>query len=287
MTAPAASDSIELKAPAKVNLHLGIYPGRDARGYHRADSIMIGLELADDIRVRRSHEPCVSYEPPLSVPVEKSAVYRAIRAFEEAYEPPTSFSVDIVRNVPGSGGLGSSSTDAAGALRGMAALTGVDLGDARLVGIARSIGADVPFFIEAQPALYVGAGDVRSRVFDPVSMPIVLVKPEAGVSTVEAYAVFDADPTMPAEPVAMIDALRAADIDAVAASLFNNLAPAACAIAPEVGECRAWLAAQSGVLGAQVTGSGSCSFAICESAACAERIAASCPWWACATRTLS
>ena len=28
------SAPIELRAPAKLNLHLGIYPGRDERGYH-------------------------------------------------------------------------------------------------------------------------------------------------------------------------------------------------------------------------------------------------------------
>lgn len=287
MASPAGMDVIDLKAPAKVNLHLGIYPGRDERGYHRADSIMIGLELADDIIVRRAEAACAAYHPPLSVAMEKSAVFRAIRAFENAFVPQCSFCVDITRNVPGSGGLGSSSTDAAGALRGMAALNGIELDDPRLVAIARSIGADVAFFLEARPAFYVGAGDVCSRTFGPVAMPIVLVKPEAGVSTVEAYAVYDADPIEPARPDAMIEALQAADAHAVAKSLYNNLAPAACAIAPEVGECCAWLSKQPGVLGAQVTGSGSCSFAICESDEAACAIAHASPWWARATRTLS
>ena len=42
---------IELLAPAKLNLHLGIYPGRDERGYHRADSVMIGVALADRVSI--------------------------------------------------------------------------------------------------------------------------------------------------------------------------------------------------------------------------------------------
>ena len=42
---------VTLRAPIKVNLHLGIHPGRDGRGYHRADSVMAALDLGDVVRV--------------------------------------------------------------------------------------------------------------------------------------------------------------------------------------------------------------------------------------------
>ena len=131
-----------------------------------------------------------------------------------------------------------------------------------------------------------GVGDVLERTFPHVSMEIALVKPEVGVSTVEAYRAFDEHPVEPADPSDLAAALDAGDIPAIAAHLANNLAPAAIELAPEVGECLAWLRAQDGVLGAQVTGSGSCSFAICATASDAERIAAASPWWARATRTI-
>ena len=283
---PDRANTIELTAPAKVNLHLGIHPGRDERGYHRADSIMIALDLGDDVRVCRSDEPAVSFEPPLSVPIEKSTVYRAVAAFTHDITPETSYSVRVVRKMPGSAGLGSSSADAGTALRGMVQLAGVAADDPRVVAIARSIGADVAFFLDARPALYEGAGDVLVRRLGSVSMPIALVKPETGVSTPAAYAAFDKDPSEPSMPDRMAAALDAGDADAVAGALYNNLAPAACVLAPEVGECLEWLKAQDGVIGAQVTGSGSCSFAICASDEAAQRIAAACPWWACATRTI-
>ena len=79
---------------------------------------------------------------------------------------------------------------------------------------------------------------------------------------------------------------RAHDAAEVPAHIANNLAPAACTIAPEIAGVVSWLRGQDGVLAAQVTGSGACSFALCESREAAERIArdadSKCGWWSCA-----
>ena len=75
----------------------------------------------------------------------------------------------------------------------------------------------------------------------------------------------------------------------IAAGLHNNLAPAACTLCPEAGEVEAWLRERPGVLAAQVTGSGTCSFALCESPEAADDAAAeavSRGWRAWSTKTL-
>lgn len=285
MACPSLPDRIALRAPAKVNLHLGVYPGRDSRGYHRVDSVMIALELADEVSVSRAETAGVSFSLPLGIDIEKTAAYKAIRAFEAAFTPWCSYHADITRRIPSAAGLGSSSTDAAAVLRAMAELDGIPTNDPLLIKIARALGADAAFFLQPNPALFVGSGDIHSRSFPQLRMPIVLVKPEAGVSTAEAYGAFDEDPASPPAPGTMVQALLDSDIPAIAASLYNNLSPAAVRLAPETGECVAWLRGQEGVLGAQVTGSGSCSFAICASDEAAARIASASPWWACATRT--
>lgn len=285
MARPSLKDMLTLRAPAKVNLHLGVYPGRNGRGYHRTDSVMIALELADVISVSRAETASATSFPRLGIDSEKTVVYKAICAFESTFDTGCSYSADITRHIPSAAGLGSSSTDAAGALYAMAKLNDIATDDPRLIKIACSLGADVAFFLQPNPALFVGAGDVFSRSFPRLRMPIVLVKPKAGVSTVEAYNVFDESPTFPPASESMVRALLSSDIPAIAARLYNNLAPAAVKLAPEIGECVAWLREQEGVLAAQVTGSGSCSFALCESDEAAERVASASPWWACATRT--
>ena len=43
--------SLILTAPAKINLYLGVHTERDARGYHRVDSLMAAVGLADTVTV--------------------------------------------------------------------------------------------------------------------------------------------------------------------------------------------------------------------------------------------
>ena len=109
-------------------------------------------------------------------------------------------------------------------------------------------------------------------------------------STREVYDEYDRIPTAPEDPDALCDALAHGNVPGVAAHLYNNLAPAALRLKPEMGEPLTWLSHQSGVVSSQITGSGSCSFAICDSAAAAERIVRAAEnehgWWAKAVFTV-
>lgn len=263
-----------VETPCKVNLHLGVHAQRDERGYHRVDSLMAPVALYDTVVVEDAPEPAVSFSPALSVPVERSGVWRAVARLADALGERPCVRVAVTRRVPGSAGLGSSSTDAGAVLRALALRWGVDPLDERVCAVARSIGADVPFFLSPRAALYAGAGDVLERALPCPEAPAVLVMPRAeGGSTPEAYAEFDRSPVAPRDPARIVAALLAGDVREVAACLSNNLAPAARALCPEAGEVEAWLRGRPGVLAAQVTGSGTCSFALCESVSAADAAA--------------
>ena len=112
------------------------------------------------------------------------------------------------------------------------------------------------------------------RTFPEFSMPVALVMPAVdGVSTKEAYDEFDRAGEDPASYEVVCEALAAGDVAAMAANLFNNLAPAACRLCGDIWAVSEWLAGQEGVIASMVTGSGACSFAICESGDAAKRIA--------------
>lgn len=284
-------EAIRLLAPAKLNLHLGIHPGRDERGYHRADSIMIGVRLCDEVSIRPSASLALTTSVDCGIAPEKNTAFRAARALCQAFGYDEGYAIHIDKHIPSQAGLGGASSDAAAVLLGLCRLWGVDPLDERVVGVARSIGADVPFFLTMAPAFLTGAGDVLQETFPSLEgVPVALVRPDEGVSTVEAYREFDASPTEPHDPEAMCAALRASDAAGVAARLYNNLEPAANRLVPVTAEVRAWLAAQPGVVAAQLTGSGSCVFALCESDAAAARIAQDAQearkWWSCATITV-
>lgn len=272
--AEVAPGATVVRTPCKVNLHLGIHHEVDARGYHRVDSVMVPVALFDEVVVEDAPELSVSFAPALEVPPEKTGVWRAATLLAEALGREPSVCVSVTARIPERAGLGGSSADAGATLRALAARWGVRALDERVVSVARRIGADVPFFLRPTAALCVGAGDVRERELRPLEAPVALVMPAAGgVSTVDAYVEFDRAGEPPASFEPLLAALGAGDAREVAALLANNLAAAARTLCPEVAEVEAWLRARPGVLGAQVTGSGSCSFAICESDAQARAIA--------------
>ncbi|WP_130811260.1 4-(cytidine 5'-diphospho)-2-C-methyl-D-erythritol kinase [Olsenella sp. Marseille-P4559] len=281
-----------VRVPCKVNLHLGVHAEKDARGYHRVDSVMVPVGLRNTIVIESAPETSISFDPALDDPVRRNATQRAVELLSRELGARERVAIRIERRIPSGGGLGSSSADAGSVLRALAARWDVGPLDQCVVGVARRVGADVAFFLHPVPSLLRGAGDTLEKTFpDFVGVPLVLVMPEGcASSTREVYEEFDCMPEMPESPNALCDALAASDVLGVAENLYNNLAPAALRLKPAMEEPAAWLARQPGVVASQITGSGSCSFAICESADAAVRIAHAAKnergWWAKAVFTV-
>ena len=271
---------LELEAPAKLNLHLGIYDQLDVRRYHRADSLMVALDLCDTVLVEESAGdlPALVCEPPVEVCAKKNTAYRAAVALAERVGRTPAVSIRLAKRIPAQSGMGGSSSDAAAVLKGLCELWGLEVDDERVMDAARSVGADVPFFLDPVPTLLVGAGDVVAQKFPLPAEPIsvVLVRPEGpGVSTPAAYAAFDEEHEEPADAGELCAELRAGGATArrIAPLLANNLDPVACRLLPAVAEVRAWLLARDDVLGGQVTGSGSCVFGLCANDEDSRRVA--------------
>ena len=273
-----------IKIPCKVNLHLGIHAQKDQRGYHKVDSLMVPVALYDTVVVDDAPELTVTHEPQLCVLPERTTTWKAAVLLANKLGVSPDVSIDVQVHIPEKAGLGGSSADAAATLYLLAQRWGIDPLDPLVVEVAKAVGADVAFFLDPRPSLMLGAGDTLVETYtSTVDAPLAIVLPaETGVVTKEAYDQFDASPVVPESYEELSSLLRAADqvvsdnqlIQQVAKLLFNNLAPAAKSLKPQVAEVEEWLKAQPGVLGAQVSGSGSSSFALCESQEAADAIAA-------------
>ena len=283
-----------INIPCKVNLHLGIHTQKDQRGYHKVDSLMVPVALYDTVVVDDAPELTVTHEPQLCVLPERTTTWKAAVLLANKLGVSPDVSIDVQVHIPEKAGLGGSSADAAATLYLLAQRWGIDPLDPLVVEVAKAVGADVAFFLDPRPSLMLGAGDTLVETYtSTVDAPLAIVLPaETGVVTKEAYDQFDASPVAPESYEQLSALLRVAGQDAagmepapdnaaaskqfiqqVAKLLFNNLAPAAKSLKPQVAEVEEWLKAQSGVLGAQVSGSGSSSFALFESRDAADAIA--------------
>lgn len=284
--------SLALSAPAKINLYLGVHTERDARGYHKVDSLMAAVGLADTVTVTPAQALTVQTVPASDFPMQKNTAYRAAVAMADHFGREANVCVTIEKRIPLCAGLGGPSTDAAAVIVALAELWGIDRTDPALDEIARGIGADVPFFLHTSPAFYVGGGDVLATEYPALPVtPVVLVKPrEARVSTIEAYRRFDEAPAPADKPGAIASALRSGDAEAAYALVHNNLGVISAQMEPQIQTVLDWLRSQDGTIATNVCGSGACSFALCDSAATAANLAATAQqngWWAYATELVS
>ena len=279
--------SLTVTAPAKVNLFLGVGPRR-RDGYHSVQTVLHTLALADTVRLTPADALTVACDRDLSIPAEHNLAHRAATAFAAAFGVDVLLDIHITKRIPAGAGLGGGSADAAAVLAGLAHWASLPPDDERLLRVARSLGADVPFFLVGGAALMGGRGDTITRRLKPIAAHVALVKPPAAVSTADAYAAFDGAPLPAGESRPIADALRAQDLRALAQALSNNMTAASATLVPQIAEALSWMGERRGVLGSAMAGSGSAVFALCETADDAERIAheaAERGWWSAATRT--
>lgn len=185
-----AGKMLRLPAPAKINLFLRIL-GRRPDGYHNLDTVMQKLDLCDFVTLSIVDEPGVVLRCPDSdLPEDCSnIVFRAATAFLTACAGAgVGVHITLEKRIPVAAGLGGGSSDAGAVLLGLNRLLKTDLSIDELIGIARPLGADVPFFVTGYGAVRAeGIGDLMTPVPSLTGCTIVLANPGLSVSTRWVY----------------------------------------------------------------------------------------------------
>jgi len=179
------------EAPAKINLYLAI-KGKRPDGFHDLETRMVKITLADRLRLARRDAGITLHCPGSDLPTgEGNLVYRAAKSFFTALGSDGGVDIVLEKRVPVAAGLGGGSSDAAAVLRGLNLLYGLRFSSGELVGLARPLGADVPFFVdECTAAWATGIGDeIKAEAVSPSGW-IVLVNPGFPVSTKWVYENF-------------------------------------------------------------------------------------------------
>ncbi len=259
-----------LMAQAKVNLALRIL-AREESGYHQIETVFQRLALADAVTVRESETRSLDVrwtDPSRAVelgPVEQNLAWRAADTYAAVAGGPRGFAIEIEKAIPVGGGLGGGSADAAAVLRALDALATRPLGHDALIDIAARLGADVAFLASpSELALAWGRGDCMLDLPPLPEAPVLLVVPNFGVNTGQAYrALAEARAAAAAPVAARRRSLRALGTwSEIAADAVNDFEPIVFERHPQLATVRAQLAALPESVFAMMSGSGSTLFAV-------------------------
>lgn len=210
-------------APAKINLTLDIV-GRRKDGYHLLESVMQTVDLCDTVTVAYADDTDIHLTCDGGIPCDTTnTAYRAAALFRQTVGLSCGFVITVEKQIPSQAGLAGGSSDAAAVLIALNALTKADLSIDTLCAIGAQIGADVPFCVRGGTVLCTGIGTDLTPLSPMPSCTVVIVKPEGGVSTPEAYRLLDtADRLEHPNTDAMCEAIKRDDLIGIAQHVGNS-----------------------------------------------------------------
>ncbi|HVM74541.1 MAG TPA: 4-(cytidine 5'-diphospho)-2-C-methyl-D-erythritol kinase [Candidatus Saccharimonadales bacterium] len=269
---------IRIPAFAKVNLRLDVL-GKRPDGYHELRTIFQTVSLHDTLGFRPGRKPGIQLhicgnEQLSTEAVERNLVYRAVEALRGELKIKPGVEILLSKNIPAGRGMGGGSSDAAAALLGYLQFTRKKIESSRLLAIASSLGADVPFFLLGGRALGVGKGDEIYPLPDIPKLSVVVVSPQnIHVPTPDAYRWLHAPELASLTKSAAnrkLSEFCALCWSAQGAALSNDFEPAVFRHHPRLAHIRRALL-QGGASEALLAGSGSAVFGVFPSPAKARR----------------
>jgi len=274
---------VRIPAFAKINLRLDIL-GKRADGFHELRTVFQSISLHDELRLRASRQPGIALsiqgnESLSQEPSRKNLVYRAVEALRSELKTRGGVEVVLKKSIPAGRGLGGGSSDAAAALLGYLRLTKGELPPARLLEIAASLGADVPFFLLGGRALGVNKGDEIYPLGDIPKQHLLVVSPkDIHVPTQDAYRWLKAKPLRLTKSAANPKLFEFCALcwSAQGSGLSNDFERAVFRRHPRLDQIKRQLL-HRGAAEASLAGSGSAVFGVFPSPALARRAAVGFP----------
>lgn len=267
---------VTLYAPAKVNLGLRVL-GKNQSGDHDLETLMVKVSLFDVVHLcpeGKREEIVLSGSSCMVDGIPRDGgnlVSRACTLFRRRFAPVAA-AVYLEKRIPSQAGLGGGSSDAAAAIRGLQLLAGREISADDLAAAAVKLGADIPFFLTQGTAIARGVGEYLEPLFIPETW-MVMLKPPEGMSTKEAYGLWDSNPVSVApDPYRVIDALRGRKWNILSDCLVNDLGEVVLPHRPDMQDGMKALT-DTGCLASTVSGSGSTLLGICSGRSHAASVA--------------
>ena len=184
---------IIVKAAAKVNLLLDL-TAKLENGYHSIYTVMQSVGIFDTVRVKKNDNKGIILtcsKPEIPTDNRNTAWKAAEHFFDYAKISSGGADIHIDKVIPSEAGMAGGSADAAAVIKALNILYETDFSDRDLCAIAEKVGADVPFCLLGGTRLCLNKGEIMAQLPDFPECSMIIIKPDEGVSTKQAYNSFD------------------------------------------------------------------------------------------------
>lgn len=263
-----------LKANCKINIGLDVLRRRDD-GYHDLSTVMFPVEgLYDDVEVVKC-DGCSSFRVEgieVDCDPEQNICMKALRLMQSRYGIGE-VAITLTKRVPFGAGLGGGSADGTAVILALNEIFSLGLDEATLIALAAELGSDTAFFVRNTPQLCEGRGEIMTPIdLNLKGYTLVLIKPDEGVSTREAYA-----GVTPAVPSRSLSERLVAPIEQWQGSVKNDFEPSVFASHPRLAKLKQQLL-DGGATYAAMSGSGSTLFGIFADREAVEKFRSATPY---------
>lgn len=264
---------MKLYPNCKINLGLRVVRKRED-GYHDLETIFVPIYgLHDELEVTIIDE--MSAAKPLNggllftqegitvdCKAEDNLIVQCYRRMQAKYPQIGAVDVRFKKNIPFGAGLGGGSSDAAHMAIALNELFELGLSKAQLAEEVKPLGADCPFFVYNTPCYAEGIGDILTPIeLDLKGTRIVLIKPDEGVSTKEAYSGITKHPEVEGEIRKAVATMRQKCTETDYSVFVNDFEKTVFPKHPIIGEIKKRLL-DAGAFYASMSGSGSTVFGL-------------------------
>ena len=255
--------NLHIRSFAKINISLNITKKRED-GFHELDSVMLPISLHDSLvisKLKNTTDNFVTVDDFSIGAFNYNLATFSIEKLQSIYHFNDKFRILIHKVIPIQAGLGGGSSNAAFTMKVVNSMLKLGASDEDLINIGKTLGCDIPFFVKCVPARVQGVGEIITPINVKNNYYVLIVKPEAGCSTREVYALSDTMDLKTCNIENVIKALDEGDDKLLADNISNALQDPAIKLVPAIQTIINELK-QFGLDIVQVTGSGSAVFAL-------------------------
>jgi 4-diphosphocytidyl-2-C-methyl-D-erythritol kinase len=267
--------SLRLPSFAKINRLLKIL-GKRPDGYHEILTVLQTISLCDELEfeLRNDGKLTLTCDNPQIPTDENNLIIKAALALKEKLQTPLGADIKLTKRIPAQGGLGGASSNAAVTLIGLNGLWRAPFLSHHWRRLGPGLGADVPFFMVGGRCVATGIGSTLYTAQNGPRQFVIIVTPNARVSTAAAYAALNAGSltTVDSMPILSSSFAQLNTGDSTQwPELHNDFERVIFEIEPEIERAKNALL-EAGVRGALLAGSGSSVFGVVDDDVMRERV---------------